>query len=154
MREYTYVMVKPDGVEKGLVFEICKRIKSLGLKILYFDVRKLNGEVLDEHYAHVADKPFYPEMKEFMLSGFVVPMIVYGENAVSKVRELMGPTNSANASAGTIRGDYGSRETVSRNIIHGSDSLENAIIEIKRFFNIEEDEINEAINLDDKTITK
>ncbi len=136
MKQYTYIMVKPDGVEAGLVREIEKRIKNAGLEIVEFDVQKLNGEILDEHYAHVKDRDFYPEMKAFMLSNFVVPMIVYGENAVAKMRELMGPTNSNEAPAGTIRGDYGDKEIINRNVIHGADSPENAIIEIERFFKI------------------
>ena len=136
MKQYTYIMVKPDGVEAGLVREIAKRIKNAGLEIVEFDVQKLTGEVLDEHYAHVKDRDFYPEMKAFMLSNFVVPMIVYGENAVAKMRELMGPTNSNEAAPGTIRGDYGDKEVINKNVIHGADSPENAIIEIERFFKI------------------
>ena len=136
MKQYTYIMVKPDGVEAGLVREIAKRIKDAGLEIVEFDVQKLTGEVLDEHYAHVKDRDFYPEMKAFMLSNFVVPMIVYGENAVAKMRELMGPTNSNEAAPGTIRGDYGDKEVINKNVIHGADSPENAIIEIERFFKI------------------
>ena len=76
-------------------------------------------------------------MKEFMMSDYVVPMIVYGENAILGMRELMGPTKSAEAPAGTIRGDFGNKEFTSENVIHGSDSKENALIEIKRFFNLE-----------------
>lgn len=136
MKQYTYIMIKPDGVEAGLVREIENRIKNAGLEIVEFDVQKLTGEILDEHYAHVKDRPFYPEMKEFMLSNVVVPMIVYGEDAVLKMRELMGPTNSNEAQPGTIRGDYGDKEIINRNVIHGADSPENAIIEIERFFKI------------------
>ena len=137
MKEYTYIMIKPDGVRKGLTEEIVRRIHSKGFKIELFDVRKLTGEVLDEHYAHVADKPFYPEMKAFMLSDYVVPMIVSGENAILGMRDLMGPTKSIEAPAGTIRGDFGNKEIVNQNVIHGSDSQENALIEIKRFFNLD-----------------
>ena len=137
MKEYTYIMIKPDGVKKGLTEEIIRRIQSKGFKIELFDVRKLTGEILDEHYAHVADKPFYPEMKAFMLSDYVVPMIVSGENAIQGMRELMGPTKSFEAPAGTIRGDFGNKEIVNQNVIHGSDSQENALIEIKRFFNLD-----------------
>ena len=137
MKEYTYIMIKPDGVRKGLTEEIIRRIQSKGFKIELFDVRKLTGEILDEHYAHVADKPFYPEMKAFMLSDYVVPMIVSGENAILGMRELMGPTKSFEAPEGTIRGDFGNKEIVNQNVIHGSDSQENALIEIKRFFNLD-----------------
>ena len=137
MKEYTYIMIKPDGVKKGLTEEIIRRIHAKGYEIKLFDVRKLTGEILDEHYAHVKDAPFYPIMKEFMLSDYVVPMIVYGENAVQGMRDLMGPTKSIEAPAGTIRGDFGNKEITSQYVIHGSDSRENALIEIKRFFNLD-----------------
>ena len=137
MKEYTYIMIKPDGVRQGLTEEIVRRIHNEGFEIKSFDVRKLTGDILDEHYAHVTDKPFYPRMREFMLSGYVVPMIVYGENAVQGMRDLMGPTKSAEAKEGTIRGDFGNKEIVNENVIHGSDSRENALIEIKRFFGLD-----------------
>ena len=137
MKEYTYIMIKPDGVRRGLTEEIVKRIQKNGFKIELFDIRKLDGDILDEHYSHLVDKDFYPELKEFMLSDYVVPMIVYGENAILGMRELMGPTKSAEAPAGTIRGDFGNKEFTSENVIHGSDSKENALIEIKRFFNLD-----------------
>ena len=137
MKQYTYIMVKPDGVRQGLTNEIVKRIHAQGFEIKLFDVRKLSGELLDEHYAHVVDRPFYPGMKEFMMSDYVVPMIVYGENAIQGMRDIMGPTKPAEAPEGTIRGDYGNKENSSENVIHGSDSEENALIEIKRFFNLE-----------------
>ena len=137
MKEYTYIMIKPDGVRKGLTEEIVKRIQDKGFKIELFDVRKLNADILAEHYAHLVDKPFYPELRDFMLSDYVVPMLVSGENAVLGMRDLMGPTKSADAPAGTIRGDFSNKEYVTENVIHGSDSLENALIEIKRFFGLE-----------------
>ena len=136
MKEYTYIMIKPDGVKKGLTEEIIRRIHAKGYEIKLFDVRKLTGEILDEHYAHVKDRDFYPAMKEFMLSDYVVPMIVYGENAIKGMRELMGPTKCAEAPAGTIRGDFGNKENNSQNVIHGSDSQENSLIEIERFFGL------------------
>ena len=137
MKEYTYIMIKPDGVRMGLTEEIVRRIQGRGFEIKLFDVRKLDGDVLDEHYAHVKERDFYPAMKEFMLSDYVVPMIVYGENAIQGMRDLMGPTKSNEAPAGTIRGDYGNKEILNENVIHGSDSPENALIEIKRFFNLD-----------------
>ena len=145
MKEYTYIMIKPDGVKMGLTAEIIRRIKNKGFEIKLFDVRKLTGDILDEHYAHVKDKPFYPGMKEFMLSDYVVPMIVYGDNAVQGMRDLMGPTKSSEAPKGTIRGDFGNKEIVNENVIHGSDSRENALIEIERFFNLKLNH-NEDIN--------
>ena len=136
MKEYTYIMIKPDGVRKGLTEEIVRRIQNNGYEIKLFDVRKLTGEILDEHYAHLIDKPFYPELKAFMTSDYVVPMLVYGENAVQGMRDLMGPTKSIEAPEGTIRGDYGNKENVTENVVHGSDSRENALIEIERFFGL------------------
>ena len=136
MKEYTYIMIKPDGVRMGLIEEIIRRIHSKGFEIKLFDVRKLTDDILDEHYNHIKDKPFYPVMREFMLSDYVVPMIVYGENAVQGMRDLMGPTKSSEAPQGTIRGDYGNKEIVNENVIHGSDSRENALIEIERFFGL------------------
>jgi len=129
-------MIRPDGVRKGLTEEIVRRIYRKGFEIKLFDIRKLDGDVLDEHYAHVKDRDFYPEMKEFMLSDYVVPMIVCGENAVSGMRDLIGPTKSSEAPSGTIRGDFGNKEIVNQNVIHGSDSREAAIVEIERFFHI------------------
>ena len=136
MKEYTYIMIKPDGVKKGLTEEVVKRIQSKEFEIKLFDVRKLTRDVLDEHYAHLVDKPFYPELKDFMLSDYVVPMIVYGENAVQGMRDLMGPTKSIETHIGTIRGDYGNKENITENVVHGSDSRENALIEIERFFGL------------------
>ena len=136
MKEYTYIMIKPDGVKKGLTEEIIRRIHAKGYEIKLFDVRKLTSEILDEHYAHVKDRDFYPAMKEFMLSDYIVPMIVYGENAIKGMRELMGPTKCAEAPAGTIRGDFGNKENNSQNVIHDSDSQDNALVEIERFFGL------------------
>ena len=92
----------------------------------------LTPELTKEHYAHIADKPFYPEVEAFMTSGPVLGMIVEGENVVQGMRNLMGPTKWLEAPAGTIRGDFAISN--GENIIHGSDSVENAEIEIKRFF--------------------
>jgi len=93
----------------------------------------LDEAILKEHYAHIADKPFFPEIVEYMTSGPVFGMIVEGENAVQGMRIIMGATKFEEATAGTIRGDFAS--STGANVIHGSDSVENAKIEIKRFFN-------------------
>ena len=107
-------------------------IFKAGLKIKKYEVKMLDEEIIDEHYSHLLDKPFYPNLKNYMLSGEVVIMILEGENAVEKLRELMGPTDSTKASKGTIRGEFGTNITY--NAIHGSDSKLNAQIEINRFF--------------------
>ena len=137
-KEVTYVMVKPDGVKKNLTGVICNILEENELTIQeILPERILTPELIKEHYAHLLDKPFYPELEEFMTSGPVVPMIVYGEDAVSKVRTIIGPTNVKKAqeeSPNSIRAMYGNPERGSENIVHASDSRENALIEIKRFF--------------------
>lgn len=134
MKERTYAMLKPDGVKKGLLGEVISRFNNADLAVTQLKTIALSSELVDEHYAHLLDKPFYPTLKEYMLSGPVVAMIVEGDHAVSKVRALMGATNSADALPGTIRGDYGDKECCTYNIIHGSDAVETAEAEIKRFY--------------------
>lgn len=130
--ERTYIMLKPDCVKRGLMGEVISRIEKKGFKITACKMMTLSEKVLYEHYAHVADKPFFPSMLEYMTSGPVLAMIVEGENVVKGMRILMGATKYEEAKAGTIRGDYATSTTY--NVIHGSDSVENAEIEIKRFF--------------------
>lgn len=130
--ERTYVMLKPDAVKRGLMGEIISRIERKGYRFADMKLMTLTEEILKEHYAHVADKPFFPEMVEYMTSGPVLAMIVEGENAVAGVRQLMGATKFEDALAGTIRGDFATSTT--ENLVHGSDSVENAMIEIQRFF--------------------
>lgn len=137
-KELTYVMIKPDGVQKSLFSTICTIFLQNDLNIIEIqDERLLSKELVREHYAHLLDKPFYPDLENFMLSGTVIPMIICGENAVSKVRELIGPTNVKKAqkdSPNSIRALYGNPDFGPANVIHASDSKENALIEIKRFF--------------------
>ncbi len=130
--EQTYIMLKPDCVQRGLMGEVISRIEKKGFKIVKAQMMNLGEDILKEHYAHVADKPFFPEMLAYMTSGPVLAMIVEGDNAVKGMRILMGATKYEEAAAGTIRGDYATSTT--NNIIHGSDSVENAQIEIQRFF--------------------
>lgn len=130
--ERTYIMLKPDCLKRGLIGEVIARIEKKGYKIADARMMNLSPEILREHYAHIADKPFYPEVEAYMTSGPVLAMIVEGENVVKGMRILMGATKFEEAAAGTIRGDYA--QSTSENIIHGSDSPENAAIEIKRFF--------------------
>lgn len=126
----TLAIIKPDGIKNSP--KIMEMIYKSGLKIKEYEVRMLDEEVLAEHYSHLLDKPFYPKLKEYMLSGEVVLMILEGENAVEKLRELMGPTDSTKAPKGTIRGEFGT--DITYNAIHGSDSKESAKLEINRFF--------------------
>ena len=128
--EKTYIMLKPDVVKRKLIGEVITRIEKKGYSITAMKMFNMDEKTLREHYAHVADMPFFPEILEFMMSGAVLGMIVEGQNAIAGMRALMGPTKEA--PAGTIRGDYAFNG--SENVIHGSDSKENAEIEIKRFF--------------------
>lgn len=130
--ERTYVMLKPDAISRKLAGQIIARIEAKGYKIIDLKVINLDEKKLREHYAHVANEPFYPKMESYMMSGPVWAMIVEGENVVQGIRILMGATKFENALPGTIRGDFASSTT--ENLIHGSDSPENAEIEIKRFF--------------------
>lgn len=128
----TYIMLKPDCIRRGLMGEVIARIEKKGYKITNVKMMSLNEEILREHYAHIADKPFFPEILDFMTSGPVLGMIVEGEDVIKGMRLLMGSTKVEEALPGTIRGDYAA--FTAENIIHGSDSPENAEIEIKRFF--------------------
>lgn len=130
--ERTYIMLKPDALKRGLIGEIITRIEKKGYKIAAAKTMQLDEAILKEHYAHLADKPFFPEIVSFMTSGPVLAMIVEGPDVVKGMRILMGATKFEEATPGTIRGDYAF--CTSENLIHGSDSLENAEIEIKRFF--------------------
>lgn len=130
--EKTYIMLKPDAVERRLIGEVISRIEKKGYRILNAKLMELDKEIIAEHYAHLTDKPFYPELEGFMLSGPVFGMIVEGEQAIQGMRAMMGPTNVFEAAPGTIRGDYASNLT--KNIVHGSDAPETAEEEIARFF--------------------
>lgn len=128
----TYVMLKPDAVERSLIGDIISRIEQKGYDIA--DIKKFNftADVCDEHYAHLCDKPFYPEIVSFMTRGPVIGMIVEGDNVVDGIRDLIGPTDYREAAPDTIRGMYAT--SMGENLVHASDSSENAEIEIKRFF--------------------
>lgn len=130
--EKTYIMLKPDCIKRGLIGEVIARIERKGYKLLDAKMMNLSEEILREHYAHLVNKPFFPETVAYMTSGPVLGMIVEGENAVLGMRLLMGATKFEEGTAGTIRGDFAT--STGENIIHGSDSIENAEIEIERFF--------------------
>ncbi len=130
--ERTYIMLKPDCVRRGLMGRVISRIEDKGYKIVDAKMMRLTSEKLREHYAHLVDKPFYPDLEAFMMSGPVLAMIVEGENAILGMRNLIGATKFEDAAAGTIRGDFAN--TTTENLIHGSDSPETAEAEIKRFF--------------------
>lgn len=133
--ERTYIMLKPDAFEKKVVGKVISMIEEAGFTIAATKLFYLNKEMCDEHYDFLVEKPFYPSIREFMMSGPVLGMVVEGENAIARMRALMGPTKyDPEKSKGTIRGAFQDRENMTKNIIHGSDSPENAEKEIKRFF--------------------
>lgn len=129
--EQTLVLVKPDGMDN--IEYIIEQFYQNGLKIENFRVLEMDDELVAEHYAHLTEFPFYPTLVEFMESAPIAALILTGENAVAKVREVIGCTNSLEAAEGTIRQRFGTDKT--RNAVHASDSVENAQIEIERFFN-------------------
>jgi nucleoside-diphosphate kinase len=133
MMEKTFVMVKPDGVQRGLVGKIVQRFEERGLKIVAMKMMHIQRELAERHYEEHSDKGFYEPLLGYITSGPVVCMILEGENAVAGVRTMMGRTNPMDASPGTIRGDFA--QVTGRNIVHGSDSPESAKREINLFFN-------------------
>ena len=130
--ETTLILFKPDAVQKGLIGAVLQRFEGAGFRVAGLKMMALSEDVLKEHYAHVADRPFFPEIVTFMQSSPVVALALSGEDAVSRVRDLLGPTDSSKAPAGTIRGDFGTNMMV--NVCHASDSPEAAAAEVKRFF--------------------
>jgi nucleoside-diphosphate kinase len=130
--ENTYVMVKPDGVARGLVGEVVSRLERKGLTLENVRMLTISEEMAGRHYAEHTDKPFFGELVEFITSGPVVATEWSGESAVSVARTLMGGTNPAEAAPGTIRGDFGI--VITHNIVHGSDSAESAERELAIFF--------------------
>jgi nucleoside-diphosphate kinase len=130
--ERTLSIIKPDAVKKGVIGKILDRFESNGLKIAATKKLQLSVEDASEFYAVHKDRPFFGELVEFMTSGPVVVTVLEGEDAVAKNRELMGATNPKEAAAGTIRADFA--DSIDANAVHGSDSLDNANIEIRFFF--------------------
>jgi nucleoside-diphosphate kinase len=136
MPETTLILLKPDCVSKKLAGEVIKRLEAAGYSIRGAKMIALDSAILREHYSHIADKPFFPEVENFMSSGPVIALAIAGDNVIEGVRDLLGPTDSKKAAPGTIRGDFGVDVMV--NVVHASDSKENAEIELKRFFRPEE----------------
>ena len=130
--EKSLIIIKPDAIQRSLVGEIISRFERKGLKIIGMKMTHLSDVVLKEHYAHIADKPFYPRIEKFMTSAPAIVMVISGASAVSAIRTIVGPTKSFEAAAGTIRGDLAM--SMQSNVVHASDSVENGEIEIKRFF--------------------
>ena len=132
MSERTLVLVKPDGVARGLVGEVLGRIERKGWKIVALELRTLPREVAEAHYGEHAEKPFFGSLVDFITGGPLVAAVIEGENAILGWRSMMGATNPANAAPGTIRGDLATETQF--NVSHGSDSPESAAREIALFF--------------------
>ncbi len=130
--ETTLILLKPDCVTKGHCGEVIKRLETAGFKIRGCKMMALGAPILREHYAHIAGKPFFPEVETFMQSSPVIALALEGDKVIEKVRDLLGPTDSQAAAPGTIRGDLGVDKMV--NVCHASDSTEAAAVELKRFF--------------------
>ncbi len=132
MSERTLVLVKPDAVRRGLAGEVIGRFERKGLAIVAMDLRQIDGETADRHYAEHVGKAFYPALRDFITSGPLVALVLEGDQAIAVVRGLVGATDGREAAAGTIRGDFSlsNRE----NLVHASDSSESADREISQFF--------------------
>lgn len=131
--EKTFIMVKPDGVQRGLIGEIVSRFEKKGLKLVGAKLMQVSQALAETHYGEHKEKPFFGELVDFITSGPVFAMVWEGENAINIARTMIGATNPAEASPGSVRGDFG--VTVGKNVIHGSDSKESAEREINLFFN-------------------
>ncbi len=134
--ERTLVLVKPDGVQRGLIGEIIGRFERKGLKLVGLKMLQAGDKLLNDHYAHHADKPFFANLKQYMQGSPLAAMVWEGAEAVEAVRLLVGPTNARKAPAGTIRGDLAL--SPQKNLIHASDSSANAKTEVARFFELSE----------------
>jgi nucleoside-diphosphate kinase len=132
MTERTLVLVKPDGVARGLVGEVLARIERKGFTIVALEMRTLPASLAEAHYAEHADKPFFKDLVAFITGGPLVAAVVEGTSVITSWRAMMGATNPANAAPGTIRGDLASE--TQQNVTHGSDSPESAAREIELFF--------------------
>jgi len=129
-------MVKPDGVQRGVIGDIVARFERKGFQLVGAKLMQVSRELAEQHYAEHKERPFFGELVEFITSGPVFAMVWEGENVIATARQMMGKTNPQEALPGTIRGDFGL--TVGKNIIHGSDSKESAAREIQLFFKEEE----------------
>ncbi len=148
MKERTFFMIKPDGVQRGLIGDVISRVGSKGYKIVAMKMIHISRETAMEHYGEHRGKPFFEDLVGFITSGPVVAMVVEGEDSVNGIRNMMGETDPKRSAQGTIRGDFGIH--LSRNVVHGSDSTESASRETSIFFN--EDEIMDFQRVDEAWI--
>lgn len=126
------ILLKPDCIQKAIIGQVISRFEGAGYSIIGSKLVQLDDALLHEHYAHVADLPFFPEIADFMSSCPVMALVLEGENVIQGVRDLIGPTDSTAAPKGTIRGDLGTDRM--KNVVHASDSPDSALAEINRFF--------------------
>lgn len=134
--EKTFLMVKPDGVQRNLIGEIVQRFEKKGYQLVGAKLMHISQELAEQHYGEHKERPFFGELVSFITSGPVFAMVWQGENVIKVAREMMGKTNPAEAAPGTIRGDFSVQ--VAMNVIHGSDSPESAEREVNLFFSPEE----------------
>ncbi len=132
MSERTLVLIKPDGVARGLVGEVVGRIERKGFRIVAMELRTLTADIAETHYGEHRDKPFFGDLVEFITSGPLVAAVIEGPDAIVQWRTMMGATNPAKAEMGTIRGDLATE--MQNNVTHGSDSPESAAREVALFF--------------------
>lgn len=145
MMEQTFLMVKPDGVQRNLIGEVVSRFEMKGFTLVGAKVMQISPELAETHYGEHKERPFFKELVDFITSGPVFAMVWEGDGAILEARKMMGKTNPQEADPGTIRGDYG--VNMSKNIIHGSDSEESAKREISLFFEEKEVEsYNKTVN--------
>ncbi|MEK7590900.1 MAG: nucleoside-diphosphate kinase [Patescibacteria group bacterium] len=132
----TLILLKPDTVKKGIIGKVMTRFEEAGFRIRGAKMIRLDPKLLREHYAHIADKPFYPEVESFMSSVPVIALVLEGDDVVSSIRDMLGVTDSRKAALGTLRAEFGVDQMV--NVAHASDSPETAEKEVARFFKKEE----------------
>jgi nucleoside-diphosphate kinase len=134
--ERTFIAIKPDGVQRGLVGEIIHRFEAKGFTLVGMKFMNVSRELAEKHYDVHKDKPFFSGLVEFITSGPVVAMVLEGDGVVASARKIIGATNPLNSEPGTIRGDFG--VSIGRNLIHGSDAVETAQREISLWFSNDE----------------
>jgi nucleoside-diphosphate kinase len=134
--ERTLILIKPDAIDRGIAFEVASRFEKKGFKVVALKMLKMTGAISKEHYAHLASKPFYPNIEAYMTSKPMIAMILEGKDVVDVIRKMVGKTNGREAEPGSIRGDFSISQQ--KNLIHASDSIETAEKEIKRFFRPDE----------------
>ena len=132
MVEQSLVFIKPDGVKRRLMADVIRRFETRGFIFKKLELRQLTSDLVDQHYQEHIHQPFFPNLKQFILSGPILIMVLEGERVVETVRKMVGPTDALDAPAGTIRGDLALSK--SENVIHASDSVESAKREIENFF--------------------